>query len=118
MFPFVELSRRDPAFSGTRLVPWWPARASHVEEPGQEGWGHHREHQKESDDDVDDVDGDVLQPQRAGDGGDQQYSAEYAVQGTAAAEDRDAAEQHRRDHLELQTGGVVAAGTPEAQRVV
>ena len=41
-----------------------------------------------------------------------------AVQRAAAAEDRDAAEQHRRDHLQLQPGGVVAAGAAEAQRAV
>ena len=41
-----------------------------------------------------------------------------AVQRAAAAEDRDAAEQHGRDHLQLQPGGVVAAGAAEAQRVV
>ena len=41
-----------------------------------------------------------------------------AVQRAAAAEDRDAAEQHRGDHLQLEAGGVVAAGAAEAQGVV
>ena len=40
------------------------------------------------------------------------------MEAAPAAEDRDAAEQHGGDHLELEAGGVVAAGAAEAKRVV
>ncbi len=96
-------------------APPWRARSRG---PRQEAGGHHREHEQQPDDDVDDVDRDALEAQRAGEHADQEDTGEDAVQAAAAAEDRDAAEEHGRDDLQLEPGRVVAAGAAEPECVV
>src|SRR6478735_6895303 len=87
-------------------------------EPRQDTGGHHRGDEQQPDDDVDDVDRHALQPQGAGDHADEQDSRDDAVELAAAAEDGAPAQQDRRDHLELETHGVVAARAGEPQREV
>ena len=87
-------------------------------EPGEDTGGDHRGDEQQPDDDVDDVDGVALQAHGAREHAQQDHAGDHAVQGAAATEDGDAAEQDCRDHLELEPGGVVAAGAAVAQRVV
>src|SRR6478609_93365 len=87
-------------------------------EPRQDTGGHHRGDEQQPDDDVDDVDRDALQPQGTRQHADQEHPGDHTDDLAAPAEDRDAAEEDRGDHLELEAGGVVPAGAGESQREV
>ena len=115
----VELCGQDP--SGD--VPARPfllpmAADATCLQPGEEACRHHGDDEQHARDDVDDVAGHSGQAQGAAEGADEQHAGDDAVQGAAAAEDRDAAEQHGRDDLQLHAHRVVAARVAVQEREV
>ena len=46
------------------------------------------------------------------DDADEEHAGDHAVQGAAAAEDRDPAEQHGRDHLQLEPSALSPRALP------
>src|SRR5512132_3419456 len=100
-------SRRDMCLCDMNSLQLWhwlrgcTARwvvGTRLAHPRRKAWSEYREEQEAPRHDRQDVVGDVVERQRVADRAEQKHRADDAEDVAAAAEDRDAAEQHDRDH--------------------
>src|SRR5579884_77739 len=112
----TSLPSRSIARLGPGYRPWDERpRARRAQAADQIGT-QHREYQQAADHDTLDLVRDVDQRQRIADRGDDEEGEDNADEAAAATEDVDAAEEHGRDHVELEAGRVVGAAARKPGR--